>query len=197
MWSSLLCFVTWIVTMHSEKGGRAAGKEVALHPYVLQFLCPWYPHVLEGKRRRDGLSQHSEGQRDLPDLALWQVWWPGRFRGACKACPSMWSRILDPSHAVLTQGSIGSPQALVFSEFQSPFKLRKPYLTPLTFEFIFMSFQKLLLFFYTFFFFYSLLMETLLIMRKLFRPLRKRLLPPVGEQAEKDSLPYLLSFSQV
>lgn len=111
------------VTMHILKRGKA-GKEANLHPYVFPFLCPWNPHVWEGKKRRGkgSLGQHSEGEGDLPDPTLClagliakQIW----ERRVCHACSSLRCRIPDTGHAVLTQGSHGSSQAPVFSELRT------------------------------------------------------------------------------
>lgn len=74
-WSSLLHFVTRICNYaFSEKGkGGKRGKEVDLHLYVFPVSVSMVSPRLRGKRRRGSPGQHSEGKRDLPDPALWQV----------------------------------------------------------------------------------------------------------------------------
>lgn len=125
------------VTMHFLKRGKA-GKEANLHPYVLRFLCPWNPHVWEGKKRRSLLGQHPEDERDLPEPTLWQVWLPSKFGGG--ALPYL--SIITGQNSWYWPCSVnpGQPWKLTGSSIlwtQNPFKLRKPCHTLLAWEFIF------------------------------------------------------------
>lgn len=128
------------VTMHFLKRGKA-GKEADLHPYVLQFLCPWNPHVWEGKKRRGegSLGQHSEGERDLPDPILWKVWLPSKFGGE-GGLPCLSIITVQDSWYWPCSVNPGQPWKLTGSSILwtlNPFKLRKPCHTLLTWEFIF------------------------------------------------------------
>lgn len=75
MWSSLLHFVTEICNYafsEKGKGGKKGKKSISIFMFFpvsvsMVSLC------LRGKGRRGSPGQHSEGKRDLPDPALWQV----------------------------------------------------------------------------------------------------------------------------
>lgn len=157
MWSSLLLyFVTWIVTMHSAKGGRRAeGKRVALCPCSPVSVSMVSPHR-EGEREWEKMlqGQHCGVERDLRPLAMAGRSDDQAHSGGLQLLTTRMVRGPWSSHAVLVQGNSGTPKGPVFSGQRSahPFLNPEPFSSGnhaslvLTLKLIFMSnVQKLLL----------------------------------------------------
>lgn len=167
MWSSLLLyFVTWIVTMHSAKGGRRAeGKRVALRPCSPVSVSMVSPHLGgEGEWEKMRQSRHCGVERDPRPLAMAGRSDDQAHSGSLQLLTT--SMVWGPwsSRAVLVQGNSGTPKGPVFSgqRCAHPFLNPEPFSSGnhaslvLTLKLIFMSnVQKLLLSFLISLFFFN------------------------------------------